>query len=288
MRQTLPGILFAMLWASAAVATKFGVSSADPLVLANTRFFLAGGLMLFYGYGLKPGGNKLPRGVEWKQLIIFALLNTTLYLSAYVLALKQVSAGIGSLAVATNPLIISIMSAIWLRRPLRWPEVVGIILGLAGVVLAAYPLLQTSYATAEGLFILMGGMLSVSAATVYYAGIRWRLPNVIINGWQVLLGGLFLLPITCLTSSLNTANLNLQFWGAVFWLVVPVSVVSLQLWFYLVRLDAVRASLWLFLCPIFGFIYAYFLLNEPITYYTFAGTALVITGLYLSQRDKLK
>ncbi len=72
MRQILPGILFAMLWASAAVATKIGVKSADPLVLANTRFFLAGGLMLLFGYLFKPSGHKLPQGVEWKHLVIFA------------------------------------------------------------------------------------------------------------------------------------------------------------------------------------------------------------------------
>jgi drug/metabolite transporter (DMT)-like permease len=58
------------------------------------------------------------------------------------------------------------------------------------------------------------------------------------------------------------------------------------LWFYLVRKDAVHASLWLFLCPIFGFIYAALLLKEPISIYTYAGTLLVIAGLYLAQHRK--
>jgi drug/metabolite transporter (DMT)-like permease len=167
-------------------------------------------------------------------------------------------------------------------------EITGLILGLVGVVVATYPLLQTSYATIEGLLILLFAMISVSVATVYYAGIKWQLENIVINGWQVLLGGILLLPFTLLNGDFDESQFNGQFWGAVFWLVIPVSVGALQLWFYLVKQDAVRASLWLFLCPIFGFVYAAILLKEPITWYTWAGTLLVIAGLYLAQKNKLR
>lgn len=130
--------------------------------------------------------------------------------------------------------------------------------------------------------------MSVSAATVYYARIPWKLSALVINGWQVLLGGLLLLPATLLTADWHATTWNRQFWASVFWLIIPVSVVALQLWFYLVRQDAVRASLWLFLCPIFGFIYSSALLGEPITVFTFLGTGLVLGGLYLAQREKFK
>jgi probable blue pigment (indigoidine) exporter len=288
MRQLLPGLLFAMLWASASAATKIGIQAADPLVLALVRFLIAGTLMLVYAYFLQPGGNPLPRGVQWRNILVFALLNTTIYLGAFVLALKQVSAGIGSLSTATNPLFITLLSAVWLRRALRWYEGAGILLGLAGVALATYPLLQNSYATVTGLIILLVGMVSVSAATVYYARVTWDLPALVINGWQVLLGGMLLLPFALLTADFSVTHWNTQFWGAVWWLIGPVSIVALQLWFYLVRQDTVRASLWLFLCPIFGFVFSWALLGEPITGYTYAGTAMVIAGLVLAQREKLR
>jgi drug/metabolite transporter (DMT)-like permease len=182
-------------------------------------------------------------------------------------------------------LFITLLSAIWLRRPLRWGEGLGLLLGLAGVGLATYPLLQSSYATLSGLAILLGGMVSVSAATVYYAQVSWSLPALYINGWQVLLGGIFLLPFTALTADPAQAHLDGSFWASVFWLIGPVSIVALQLWFSLVKQDPVRASLWMFLCPIFGFFYSWLLLGEPITGYTFAGTALVIGGLVLAQRQ---
>jgi len=293
-RQLIPGLLFAALWASASVATKFGVQSVHPLILANVRFFIAGGGMLLFAYGIqRTGGRSLknawPTRTEWRQLTIFALLNTTIYLGAFVLALKQVSAGIGSLSTATNPLFIALLSALWLRRLPRWNEMGGLLLGLAGVGIATYPLLQNSYATVNGLVILLVGMVSVSAATVYYASIEWRLPNLIINGWQVLLGGLLLLPFTFITAALDSSGFrashyDLRFWASVGWLILPVSVAALQLWFYLVRQDAIRASLWLFLCPIFGFAYSYVLMDEPITTYTIVGTALVISGLWLGRK----
>ncbi|MGV3558975.1 DMT family transporter [Larkinella arboricola] len=286
MKFFLPGLLFAALWASASAATKFGVLSVDPLILAQIRFFIAGPLMLLVAHGIQR--NALPNRLEFTRLTIFALLNTTIYLGAFVLALKQVSAGIGSLSTATNPLFITLISALWLRRPIRWYEGLGIALGMAGVLLATYPLLEGSYATLSGLLILLGGMVSVSAATVYYARFTWQLPNLVINGWQVLIGGILLLPFTLLFADFDHSHYDARFWGSVFWLIIPVSVIGLQLWFYLVRQDAVQASLWLFLCPIFGFAYSSILLDEPLTIYTFLGTVLVLAGLYLGQRDKFQ
>lgn len=291
MRQLIPGLLFAALWASASAATKFGVQSVHPLILAEVRFFIAGSGMLLFAYGIQRVKNAWPTTTEFKQLAIFALLNTTIYLGAFVLALKQVSAGIGSLSTATNPLFIALLSAVWLRRMPRWNEMLGLLLGLVGVGVATYPLLQNSFATVEGLLILLGGMVAVSAATVYYASLTWRLPNLVINGWQVLLGGLLLLPFTLVMAALeptvfSNSQFDVRFWASVFWLIVPVSVAALQLWFFLVRQDPIRASLWLFLCPIFGFAYSYLLMDEPITLLTFLGTALVIAGLWLGRQGK--
>ncbi|RIV20466.1 DMT family transporter [Fibrisoma montanum] len=278
-----------MLWASASAATKFGVQSVHPLILANVRFFIAGTGMLVWAYGIQRTGvqqerSAWPKGAEWRHLTIFALLNTTIYLGAFVLALKQVSAGIGSLSTATNPLFITLLSAVWLKRPLRWFEATGLALGLLGVAVATYPLLEEAHATVEGLLILLFGMISVSAATVYYARVSWQLPSLVINGWQVLLGGILLLPLTVLTADFNDAHYDERFWLSVFWLIIPVSVGALQLWFFLIRKDPVRASLWLFLCPIFGFVYSYLLLGEPITLYTLIGTGLVIGGLWLGRQ----
>lgn len=289
MKTILSGLLFAMLWASASVATKFGLLSAPPLILGNTRFFIAGIVLLLYGYSFKKDQSyRLPTAEEWKHLALFGFLNTTVYLGLFVYAMKYTAAGIGSLATSTNPLLIVLLSS-WLigRKPAR-AEIFSIIIGMTGIGIATYPLLKNSSSSLFGVIILMLSMVSVSFASVYYARIRWTLPNILINGWQVALGGLFLLPFTFAFSDFSALILDNHFVYSALWLSLAVSVVGLICWFYLLKIDTVKASLWLFLCPLFGFFYAWWLLDEPITLYTVGGTILVVFGLYLGQRQKLK
>lgn len=277
-----------MLWASASVATKFGIHSAPPLVLGNMRFFIAGFVLLGFCYVLSRDKQyRLPTAIEWKQLAIFGFLNTTVYLGLYVCAMKYTAAGIGSLATSINPLLIVLLSS-WLigRRP-SMNEILSIILGMSGIVIATYDLLGTKTSTLGGLAVLVLSMVAVSFASVYYARVKWTLPNLLINGWQVTLGGIFLLPFTLAFSDFSTVHFDSRLLYSVLWLSLAVSVVGLICWFYLLKLDTVKASLWLFLCPLFGFLYAWWLMGEPITRYTITGTLLVITGLYLGQRKKL-
>ena len=278
-----------MLWASASVATKFGILSAPPLILGNVRFFLAGAVLLLYGYGLhRDAAYRWPNAEEWKQLAIFGFLNTTLYLGLYVYAMKYTAAGIGSLSTSTNPLLIVLLSS-WLigRRPSK-AEILSILIGMAGIAVATYPLLKNSDTSLMGLLILMISMVCVSFASVYYARVKWQLPNILINGWQVTLGGIFLLPVTLSMSDFSSIIVDDRLILSVAWLSMAVSVVGLICWFYLLKIDTVKASLWLFLCPLFGFFYAWWLMDEAITLYTVAGTLMVVFALYLGQRHKLK
>ncbi|MCE7040727.1 DMT family transporter [Dyadobacter sp. CY312] len=289
MKNIAIGLLFSILWASASVATKFGVQSAAPLILANVRFFIAGILLLGFSYGfIKDQSYRLPTRREFGQLALFGFLNTTLYLGLYVCAMKYTAAGIGSLAVSTNPLIIVLLSSWWLSRRPATEEWLGIILGMAGIAIATYPLMKNSFTTPFGITLLMISMIAVSAASVYYASVKWELPNLLINGWQVFLGGVFLLPATLWMGNETQTQWNAQFWASVLWLSLAVSIVGLICWFYLLRLDTVKASMWLFLCPLFGFLFAWWLMDEPITIYTIIGTILVVGGLYAGQRKKLK
>jgi drug/metabolite transporter (DMT)-like permease len=281
------GILFAMLWSSASVATKVGVLSAPPLVLANIRFFIAGILLLGFTYLVKRGEEyRFPTLHEFKQLTIFGFLNTTLYLGVYVYAMKYTAAGIGSLAVSTNPLFIVLLSALWLKRKPSGTEMFCVLLGMAGIGIASFPLLQGSQSTLGGLVLLILSMMIVSVASVYYASIRWSLANLLINGWQVSVAGVLLLPFTFIMSDFGEINFDANFWYSVLWLSVSVSIIGLVCWFYLLRIDTVKASLWLFLCPLFGFFYAWWLMDEPITIYTISGTVLVVLSLYLGQRKR--
>jgi len=239
--------------------------------------------MLFITHGLLR--NRLPQKNEWRQLAVYGLLNISLYLGLYVIAMQQVSPGLGTLAVATNPVFINLLAAILFRQPTRLNNLISLLLCTGGVMLAAWPLLHNSSATPAGLLILLVSMLAYSAGTLYFSRSKWGGMHMLtINGWQTLLGGVFLLPLLALTYKPSENIWDLRLLESILWLALPVSIVAVQLWLLLLRDNAVKASFWLFLCPISGYIIALLLMNEPITGYTVAGMALVLTGLWLVQR----
>jgi probable blue pigment (indigoidine) exporter len=282
MKNILVGLAFAALWGSGSVATKIGLKVAQPLVLINTRFLFAGLLML--GFALLINKNRYPKRSEYLPLFICGVLSMAIYPSAFVFAMKHVTAGIGTLGSATCPLIISVLNAVWLRQKISWNVWTGLFLGLLGVGFATYPLLQNAHATVFGVALLSLSMLCYSVGTVYYQSVNWTLPRLSINAWQVLIGGAFLFPFTTFFYDKTVNNYDVTFWLSTFWLVVPISIAAVQLWLYLLKAEPVKASLWLFLCPIFGFFYAAILTHEPISFYTVLGTALVILGLYLGKK----
>ena len=102
------GLALSILWSSASTATKLGLTSAQPFVISSTRFLIAGILMLFVSHVIL--GNRLPSKAEWKSIIVYGFLNVSLYLGLYIIAMQQVSAGLGSLAIAINPVFISLIS----------------------------------------------------------------------------------------------------------------------------------------------------------------------------------
>jgi drug/metabolite transporter (DMT)-like permease len=276
------GLVFSALWASASTATKIGLQVAQPFVICISRFFLAGFVMLAITHGLL--GHRLPVKEEWKQLAVYGLLNISLYLGLYVVAMQHVSPGLGTLAVATNPVFINLISLLVFRRPVRLYTIVSLLLCSAGVVMAAWPLLGSSSATPAGLLVLLVSMLVYSAGVLYFSRQQWNnLSMLTINGWQTLLGGLFLLPVAVLTYHPEANAWSRVFAGSVLWLAIPVSIIAVQLWLFLLKDNAAKASFWLFLCPVFGFIIANVFMQEAISLYTIAGMGLVIGGLYLVQ-----
>jgi probable blue pigment (indigoidine) exporter len=279
------GVLFAFLWASAATATKLGLQSAQPFVICIARFFFAGIIMLVITHLFMR--NRMPGKTEWKPLAIYGFLNISLYLGLYVVAMKNVSPGLGSMSIATNPVMISLTSALLFKQRIRAITWISLLLCTAGVLIAAYPLLQSSFATPTGLTILFCSMLSYSIGVLYFSKQQWSDLHILtINGWQTMLGGIFLLPIAAVTYKPSLNNFDLRFTGSVLWLAVPVSILGVQLWLFLLRDNPVKASFWLFLCPVFGYVIANMVMKEPVTAWTVAGLALVLGGLWLVQRVK--
>jgi drug/metabolite transporter (DMT)-like permease len=274
------GILFALLWSSAPIATKFGLRSCEPLLLAAFRFLAAGGCLLMYVYVLSPKASyPIPKKREWLEVTILGLLNSTIYLGAFFMALRDVSAGLSNLFIAANPIFITLIAALWLKRSVSRREWLGITVCFAGLVVASLPALLESSASLVGLLILGGSIMSMSLGSVYFSKIKSALPTLVINAWQVSLGGLMLLPVALSVNDISKITLDENFIGSMIWIVVVVSIAAMTLWFFLLKQDPVKASLWLFLVPVCGYTLAAVFLDEPITIYAVAGMLLVFIGL---------
>ncbi|AHF16338.1 DMT family transporter [Niabella soli] len=275
------GLVFAILWSSASTATKVALTVAQPLVIAVTRFGVAALTMLVIAHVLlkKP----LPKGKEWKQLLIYGLLNITIYLGLYVFAMQQVTASIGALTVAISPVFISFISVFFLKKPLSARIIFAITICLIGIIVVAWPLLGGSSVTVPGLVLLIASMLSYSIGTIYFSSKNWEGMHLfVINGWQTFFGGLLMLPVALLTYHASMNQLTFAFWGGTIWLALPVSIGAVALWLALVKQDVVKAGMWLFISPIFGIIIATVWVHDTVSIYTVAGLILVLTGLALS------
>lgn len=279
------GILFAILWASASTATKIALKDAQPLVVAVSRFGVASVIMLFISHIILK--NKLPQKDEWAKLVIYGILNISIYLGLYVIAMKEVTASIGALTVAASPVFISFLSLFALKKPLSPMIILALMVCIAGFVVVAWPLLDGASVTVRGLVVLILSMLSYSVGTIYFTSKEWTgLHLLTINGWQTLLGGLVLLPFVAITYKGDANHFATDFWIGTVWLAVLVSIGAVMLWLKLIQEDAVRAGFWLFLCPIFGIIIAAILVGDTISLYTIVGVAMVLAGLGISHYDK--
>ncbi len=200
------GLLFALLWASATVATKFALHSADLFLLTLIRLFTVSVLLLGYTYGINNKTSRLPSSAEFKKLFILGILNVTVYMSGYLIAIKFVSAGLISLITAVNPLLLILFSAVFYKRKLSKYEITGVAIAVSGLALASIPNLYHSHATLQGLLALVAGITALSSGSIYYANSGLTLKKMEVNTWQITLGGLLFIPIVLLLFDSNLFN----------------------------------------------------------------------------------
>lgn len=279
------GLLFALLWATGSVAVKFALPSADALILASIRFIITG--LVFAPFFLLHGKYRfIPHGAEWKSLLIYGFLNTTLTLGSFFAAQKYASAGISMLFIAVAPLLMALFSSLILKRRLTTFEITGMLIAFSGLFISSYSEFKLTHIQPLGIFLLLIYITAYALGSIYFSTLKLSISNVVFNIWQVFIGGLVLLPFCWLFHQQHIRHVNTTLFLCLGWMIVVLSFIANQLWLYLIKKDTVAAAGWLYLTPVFGFVYGYFLLNEGITLYTISGTALVITGLVFSKRNK--
>lgn len=282
------GLLFTFLYASGAVAMKFGLQSSPPLTLATLRFIIAGMLLLIYIYVIQKGKYRMPNKRELGILFWLGLLNTSLFLGLGLIALQTVSSSIFNLFVPVNSVLYALLAFMFLGQTIQLKEWGGMVISMIGLFIASYPSLVGSHASIGGILLLAVAILSMAVGSLVYKKTDLQLPSIVINTWQVVFGGLILVLPTILLETDQSITFDINVIGYLLWSVFALSIFNLSLWFYLLKKDAIKANNWLLLNPVAGYILGAILLGESITQFSVIGTILVLSGLYLSGNFSIK
>ncbi|MBT2765380.1 DMT family transporter [Paenibacillus sp. ISL-20] len=282
------GLLFTVLYSSGAIIMKIGLLSASPLTLATLRFLIAGVLLLVFIYGFRKGKYPLPNKREWGVLLLLGLLNTSLFVGLGNLALRTISAGIFNLFLPINPFVFALFSLIFMGKNIRAKEWMGMGVSAIGLFIATYPSLANSHASLSGILLLVLAMVSMAVGSLVFKKANLQLPNLVINAWQVFIGGMIIMIPALFLESGNPVNVDAHLVEYLIWSVFGLSIFSMGLWFYLLKQDAVKANNWLLLNPVAGYILAAIILGEPLTWYSVVATIVVLFGLYLSGNFRIK
>ena len=125
--------IFVLLWSTGFIATKYVLHSAEPLTYLAIRMAIVVGLMAIIVIATRP---PWPDWAGVGHSIVAGLLVHGFYLGGTAVAIAHsIPAGLSALMPGLQPILTSTIANRWLGErvtPLQW---MGLLLGLAGVVL---------------------------------------------------------------------------------------------------------------------------------------------------------
>jgi len=272
---TLLTALGPAIWGSTYLVTSQWLPPGQPLLSGVIRALPAGLVLALLG-------RRLPRGAWWWKAAVLGILNIGFFQAMLFIAAYRLPGGVAATVGAIQPLLVLGLSwALLDTRPgaLAWVAGAGGLLGVALLVLGPAARLD-----AVGLAAASAGAVSMAVGTVLTR--RWRLPvaPLVLTGWQLCSGGLFLLPFALalepLPASLTPVNL-----AAYAWLGVAGAGLSYALWFRgIARLPAPAVSALGLLSPVVATLLGYAVLGQGLTPVQLAGALLVLASVWLGQQ----
>lgn len=165
---TLPlfPILFILMWSSGYVAGKLALPWAGPFTLLFLRFGVAALVLL--GIALL---TRAPWPRDWRQLghlVMVGLLIQALQFSGLYSGLKLgVSAGVAALVIGTMPLFTALGASVFLGERVAGRQWVGLVAGLAGVILVVADKIGAGGAGAAGYGAIGLALCGIVLGTLY-------------------------------------------------------------------------------------------------------------------------
>jgi drug/metabolite transporter (DMT)-like permease len=199
-----------IVWGSTYLAIRFAVENMPPLLMAATRFLVAGAILYAW---MRLRGAPAPQARHWRPTGIVGLFLLLGGNGLVVTAELRVPSGIAALMIGATPLWLVLVDALRPNgvRP-TWRTLAGVLIGLAGITLLINP--ASLGGLGEGVDPLGAGMLLMAAlfwamGSIYSREHKEQLPQpaLLATGMEMLVGGAALLLLGLLTG--EAAQLDL-------------------------------------------------------------------------------
>ncbi len=268
-----------LIWGSTYLVTTEFLPPDRPLTAALLRVLPAGLLLLMYA-------RVLPRRSEWGTVILLGILNIGFFQAMLFVAAYRLPGGLAAVLSSTQTLMVLLLT--WLIGKTMPPKAAWLwaAAGVAGIALMVLSP-QARY-DAWGIAAALSGAASMSLGVYLSKHRKTSLPVLAFAGWQLLVGGLCLLPAALLAEpplpALTLANI-----GGYLYLCLFGAVLAYVLFFSgLARLSpAVVSSLGL-LSPVCAFALGWLFLGQGMDGKSLLGFALALLSIDGVQRAASK
>lgn len=290
------------LWGTAMVAMKGVIPHTTPLFMAGVRLIPAGVLILIVAAFM---GKPVPKSwLAWLWIIIFALVDGTLFQGFLAEGLVRTNAGLGSVMIDSQPLAVALLSLWLFQEHIGLWGWLGLGLGITGISLISLPEewifhfldsgvtittdnWQDLFNSGEVLMLLAA--LSMAVGTVLIRFVCRYADPVMATGWHMIIGGLPLWGMSSVLEAQQWQNLVLSDWIGLSYATVFGSAIAYGLFFYFASSGNLTSlSSLTFLTPIFALIFGYIFLSEVLTIIQWLGVFLTLISIYLiNQRENI-
>ena len=221
-------------------------------------------------------------GVLWLRIAGIAMMNATVPLTLFAWAAERAPAGIGAISNGMTVMFTALVAFVFFGERIGARRLTGLIIGFVGITILA------SGRTA-GVSVAPAALAGTAASLCYGIGINLvrryltPYPPAAIAAAALTTGAVLLAPLAVWNwphHPLPSAS-----WVSALLLGVVCTGFAFVLYYRLVaRIGAPRTSTVTYLIPLFGVIWAWLLLGEPLTMTMAIAGALILAGVALSQQ----
>jgi drug/metabolite transporter (DMT)-like permease len=283
--------LFVFLWSTGFVGAKYIVPYAEPFTFLLIRYFLAALILFAIAYAFKQP-LKLTKE-QFKASFAVGMLLHVIYIGGVFYAVSLgVSAGISAVIVSIQPVLVSLLAVPLLGERLRWVQVVGLFLGVAGIALLLLPKVfqgdYTATTSIAGIVICVIALLGTSGGYLVQKKLGGEIPFLSGTGAQYAISAIAFAILSFSTEE-QIIKWVPEFFFGLAWIVLMLSIASIVLLYGMLRTgSASKVSSLYYLVPPTAAVLAYFLFDEVIGIVGWIGMALAGLGVVLVMRQAVE